>query len=117
MSKELRALNRIKDFMSVNAVHWKQDVEMIETALKRLEKIDNILPMEIRDTDDLQSMVNHYLGADYQKLKAFEIIKEKGLDIREFRYAPSLYGYNICKNIGCKELAQEEYDLLKEVLL
>lgn len=49
--------------------------------------------------------------------EALEIIKEKGLDIREFRYAFSLYEYNICKNIGCKELTQEEYDILKEVLL
>ena len=41
-------------------------------------------------------------------LKALEIIKEKGLDIREFRYASFLYEYNICKNIGCKELTQQE---------
>lgn len=51
-----------------------------------------------------------------KELKALEIIKEKGLDIREFRYASSLYEYNICKNVGCKELTQEEYDLLKDVL-
>ena len=49
-------------------------------------------------------------------LKALEIIKEKGLDIREFRYAFSLYEYNACKNIGCEELTKEEYGLLKEVL-
>ena len=47
-------------------------------------------------------------------LKALEIVKEKGLDILEFRYAFSLYEYNACKNIGCEELTQEEYDLLKE---
>lgn len=49
-------------------------------------------------------------------LKALEIIKEKGLDILEFRHAFSLYEYNTCKNIGCEELTQEEYDLLKKVL-
>ena len=49
-------------------------------------------------------------------LKALEIIKEKGLDILEFRHAFSLYEYNACKSVGCEELTQEEYDLLKEVL-
>ena len=49
-------------------------------------------------------------------LKALEIVKEKGLDILEFRCAFSLCEYNACKNIGCEELTQEEYDLLKEVL-
>lgn len=49
-------------------------------------------------------------------LKALEIIKEKGLDILEFRHAFSLYEYNACKSVGCEELTQEEYDLLKKVL-
>lgn len=41
MSKELKALERVKNFMSKNAVHWKQDIAMIETALKALEIIKN----------------------------------------------------------------------------
>ena len=49
-------------------------------------------------------------------LEALEIVKEKGLDILEFRCAFSLYEYNACKNIGCEELTPEEYGLLKEVL-
>lgn len=49
-------------------------------------------------------------------LEALEIIKEKGLDILEFRHAFSLYEYNACKSVGCEELTQEEYDLLKKVL-
>lgn len=49
-------------------------------------------------------------------LEVLEIVKEKGLDILEFRYAFSLYEYNGCKNIGCEELTPEEYDLLKKVL-
>ena len=43
MSKELRALNRIKDFMSANASHWKQDIEMIKKALKDKERQDSAL--------------------------------------------------------------------------
>lgn len=50
------------------------------------------------------------------KLKALEIIKEKGLDILEFRHAFSLYEYNACKSVGCEELTPEEYGLLKKVL-
>lgn len=49
-------------------------------------------------------------------LKALEIIKEKGLDIHEFRYAFSPYEYNACKSAGCEELTPEEYGLLKKVL-
>lgn len=43
MSKELKALERIKNFMSKNATHWKQDISMVETALNRLEELEKIL--------------------------------------------------------------------------
>lgn len=43
MSKELKALNRIKQFMSLNAAHWKQDISYIETAFKEKEEQDKIL--------------------------------------------------------------------------
>ena len=51
-----------------------------------------------------------------KSLEALEIIKEKGLDILEFRHAFSLYEYNACKSVGCEELTPEEYGLLKKVL-
>ena len=69
------------------------------------------------DFDNVVYVYKDYWNEIQKKLKTLEIIKKKGLDIREFRYAYSLYEYNICKNIGCKELTKEEYDLLKEVLL
>lgn len=50
------------------------------------------------------------------RLATLEIIKEKGLDILEFRHAFSLYEYNACKGVGCEELTPEEYGLLKKVL-
>ena len=43
MNKSLKALERIKDFMKVNAKHWKQDVGMIEKELKALEIIKKLL--------------------------------------------------------------------------
>lgn len=51
MSKELKALERIKNFMSVNAHHWKQDVSIIETALKALEIIKKYYSIK-EDLDD-----------------------------------------------------------------
>ena len=48
--------------------------------------------------------------------KALEIIKEKDVDITSFRCSSSLENYNLKEN-GFIPLTQEEYDLLKEVLL
>lgn len=43
MNKELKALERIRNHMSHTAVHWKQDVSMIETALKEKEVQDSVI--------------------------------------------------------------------------
>ena len=48
--------------------------------------------------------------------KALEIIKEKDVDITSFRCSSSLENYNLKEN-GFIPLTQEEYDLLKEMLL
>jgi len=51
-------------------------------------------------------------------LKALEIIKEKDPDVGWLKRASNLYHYNM--GMGIKSygvLTQEEYDLLKEVLL
>lgn len=53
----------------------------------------------------------------YEILKAFEIIKKKGVNVFELRYSFSLTEYNICKGIENEELTQEEYETLKKVLL
>jgi hypothetical protein len=52
-----------------------------------------------------------------RELKALEIINNKGINIWELRYSYSVNEYNICKGDTNKSLTQEEYDLLKEVLL
>lgn len=39
MSKGLKALKRIEDFLKVNTKHWKQDISYIEKELKALEII------------------------------------------------------------------------------
>ncbi|MCR4661675.1 MAG: hypothetical protein K5765_06745 [Clostridia bacterium] len=83
---------------------------IIETALKRLEKIDN--------QDNITGIIEEVpIGEISKKLKALDIIKahpEQLLDIIEtdnyneyldLDYAPSQY------------ITEQEYDLLKEVLL
>ena len=57
-----------------------------------------------------------------KKIKALEIIKEKKVDICELYCCFEMRGletYNssVIKGFGEKPLTQEEYDLLKEVLL
>ena len=51
-----------------------------------------------------------------KELKALEIIKEKRVDTLAFIHQVSLESYNIMHEDTGK-LTQEEYDLLKEVLL
>ena len=53
-----------------------------------------------------------------KELKALEIIKERDVDVGWLKRAGNLYHYNM--GMGIKSygaLIQEEYDLLKEVLL
>ena len=104
MSKELKALARIRNFMSNNAVHWKQDIAMIETALKEYE-----LMKEIRITARFD------LAQVNKEHKALEIIKEKFFTDKPMIYS-DLYKYGLCIDAHVS-LTEEEYDLLKEVLL
>ena len=56
---------------------------------------------------------------DYRKARALEIIKKKGILVNGLIKSKSLAEYNaLCNYHGMTEwLIQEEYDLLKEVLL
>lgn len=48
--------------------------------------------------------------------KALEIIKEKEVNVYDFKEYESKYEYNKHTKAKFQELTQEEYDLLKEVL-
>ena len=54
---------------------------------------------------------------DEKKLKAFEIIKDKNVDVHWVKICENSKEYNEEKNIWEIELTQEEFNLLKEVLL
>lgn len=98
MNKELKAFEELRSSLSKNFVISdvaNEKLDLIETALKRLETLE-----EEKQSFDRQLE---------KKLKALEIIKERVLEIDDFH-----------KIISCKDqimLTMKEYDLLKEVLL
>ena len=65
--------------------------------------------------DDYVASYNAVLNA----VKALEIIKEKQVNVSALLELDNLQQYNdYCDMVGgCKKLTQEEFDLLKEVLL
>ena len=104
MSKELEALERIRDTLHQfrpNLLENRQrDFKLVETALKRLEELE-----ELKTSFDRQLE---------KKLKALEIIKEKKVDVFCLLFAGlDIYNANIHPS---RFITQEEYDLLKEVL-
>lgn len=100
--------------------------EIITNALKRLEKID-----KSSLTDDevifLHNNVKNLYREEDKKLKAFEIIKKKRVAINILYMSSSAYVYNVLYEVVIipsgktpkweYKLTQEEFDLLKEVLL
>ena len=120
----LEALERIKNTQVKNATspfdyvyikdERKHELDIIETALKRLESVDKVGEMFCCDVD--------------KKLKALEIIKEKEINIQTFKkwiidrdwsyedYLTEIGDINVTDYYFSKiPLTQEEFDLLKEV--
>jgi len=96
----------------------KKDIENIEKALKEYEFLKNFFyklkeKYGIDDLDYLEHIVREY-DNNKKKLKALEIIKEKEVYPTFLLNCKSVEEYNHeCIN----KITQEEYDLLKEVLL
>lgn len=128
MNKELEALERLSNHCR-DYVSEDEDYEIIENGLKKLEKYELLLnkyKIDKYNFEDICYTVSHY-PCDFltfiAKNKALEIIKKKGVDVSEIMIQNTLYAYNrfaSChpnNNYHRKELTQEEFDLLKEVLL
>ena len=143
MNKELKALDSIMvslaeykeyaiDKLPTKAKKIREenddDFLIIETALKRLEEHDKIFKKyDIKDIwlePALYVIKNHFpmdTETQLKKLKALEIVKEKTtsacncLMILKARF--DNLDYNNYKELFLTDLTQEEYELLKEVLL
>lgn len=125
MSKELEAFETVKmeiiaskgeDFQLEFDEELYQSLEIIETALKRLESIEDtrFIILGGRCSGKTQKVYT------LLKLKAFEIIKEKRVNVNQFFKHCSnndKWGYNKTVCDKKRQLTQEEYDLLKKVLL
>lgn len=109
----LKALEILKKRQWVDIEHYTALCEFIETALKDYEKKTK-LAKEYADINNVA-----------KRLKALEIIKNKRVNVRAFLKCCQMEDGLTIYNNQCddkqekesKELTQEEYDLLKEVLL
>jgi hypothetical protein len=137
MSKELQALEGIVFYLNASnepKSHYFKKIEIIKTALKEHEVmkqtkfIVSINKFSDADLDKLknQRMISNLEPCEIKplfdeetqkKLKAFEIIKEKEVDVRGINVSSAANEYNNWFSKRLKnDLTQEEYDLLKEVL-
>ena len=126
MSKELKALIRIEDLLNmlyetdaINDDHT-HDINIIGKKLKRLEELEKAFDALSKDDEKAKKL----LSLEIEKNRAFEIIKEKKVDVPYIIENPeekNVIWYNarfmgvLCE--GWRMLKQEEWDLLRKVLL
>lgn len=113
MSKELKILKEIE------AIHLSDNVSVRDVASDEIKALNQAL----KDYLDLQrsyvkmnDIFSQFIVDNSKKLKALKIIKEKEVDVYRLTHYLTLNGYNegVCI---LRRLTQEEFDLLKEVLL
>ena len=123
MSKGLEALERMKHHCAVSQEyfyeHFGEDLDIVETELKRYSKIEELCGQTIFDKDCINEIIEKTVDEcliNENKLKALEIIKDKIVLIDVLFDTDTLEDYNDFKSKQ-EQLTQEEYDLLKEILL
>ena len=126
MNKELEALIRIEDLLNrlyetdvINDDHT-HDTNIIGKALKRHEELKKAFVSLSKDDEKAKKL----LSLEIEKNRAFEIIKEKKVDVPYIIENPEekdVIWYNarfmgvLCE--GWRMLSQEEWDLVRKVLL
>ena len=94
-----------------------EDYKVVKTALKELEDIKSgKIRFSVESGENYVAVPNYQYERDLKKLEALEIIKEKRVNVHLLILSNSLEKYNY-KILPYRKLTQEEYDLLKEVLL
>lgn len=103
MSKELE---RIEMLEAMNQIYnWFEfDFQPIKTALKDYERRLELA----KEYEDINNVA--------KRLKALEIIKEKRVNLEYLKCCETYRQYCLVCSYG-NEIAQEEFDLVKEVLL
>lgn len=103
MKKELEALNELR-FEGLTEEYRNKCCDIVETALKRLEKIETTTHSVLRD--DIS-----------KKLKAFEIIKDNKINGLELVWYKGMWFVFVpnCPRAIMYGTRKEDYDLLKEV--
>lgn len=113
MSKELTPLEAFYELGDNTPITetWK----IVETALKNYEELAQKYNELLYN---YQELVNCGLKSEQKKIKTFEIIKEKNVDIRGIKETKDFNEYNVKFPTTLNEfLEEQEYCLLKEVLL
>ena len=120
MNKGLEALERVKKYypFGVNELEYL-NIEIIETALKRLEEIEDKYYKTI-EGKGIPSP--NYDKVKPSKLKTIikkqdeilQIIKEKMVDVQLLKDSKNFNEYNWCVHTKDRALTQAEFDLLKE---
>lgn len=113
-NKELEALKRVESRLDTEDLYlFENDLKIIKSALKRLDYIDE---------NKLYCISENYLQ-DIKKIKAFDVIKKHCIDVGTFCDFDTYQDY--CEEYGepddyiptTQAMSEDEFDLLKEVLL
>lgn len=119
MSKELEALKRLYKHSNYGFGKHSpdEDYELVETALKRLEELEIVNSEQFKEKCVQDNLAMTFeLNVANKKLKAFEIIKEKNVDVAWLKCPTTIEDYNDALFSNQKELTAEEFAFLKEVL-
>lgn len=140
MTKELtplEALERIKNIKTLSVPErrvvtfqekYKEELNIIETALKNYQELLEKPCVLVGRTQGHTKALIDTISKNYKEIKitsledekeikAFEIIKKKNVSTIGLKYHSTCENYNNDLLKGEYPLTQEEFDLLKEVLL
>ena len=109
MSKGLKALESLVDTMPLALIETNsmREIKIIEKELKRLEELEKAFDSLSKEDEKTKKL----LSKEIEKNRALEIIKSLVDLTKENNHCWLWLGLN------GKQITQEQYDLLKEVLL
>lgn len=107
MSKELEALEKVRNCLYPWAFDNQKAFDIIETKLKDYEELEENLGFDPTIfKQDFETLMKEH--------KAFEIIKNKRVNLEYLKCCDTYEQY--CLICSYANIVQEEFDLLKEVL-